>query len=87
LLYHLSKFVAATLYFISSGPGANQHSGFFYYPDFFNFLQEKTMTYLTHIPPNMGTRLSIARRAQRNANRSRAGSLRFVCGLARPPST
>jgi hypothetical protein len=44
------------------------------------------MTFLTHIPPNMGAQRSIANNAPRSDNRSRAGSLRFVCGLARPPS-
>ncbi|HNV60719.1 MAG TPA: hypothetical protein PKH72_13790 [Rhodoferax sp.] len=44
------------------------------------------MTFLTHIPPNMGAQLSIANHALPIDNRSRAGSLRFVCGLARPPS-
>jgi hypothetical protein len=44
------------------------------------------MTHFILIPPSMGAQLSIANRAQRKDNRSRAGSLRFVCGLARPPS-
>jgi hypothetical protein len=45
------------------------------------------MTYLTHIPPTMGAQQSIANLAPRtDDNRSRTGSLRFVCGLARPPS-
>ncbi len=44
------------------------------------------MTFLTHIPPNMGAQQSIANHAPQKDNRSRAGSLRFVCGLARPPS-
>jgi hypothetical protein len=44
------------------------------------------MTCLTHIPPNMGAQPSIANHALQRDTRSRAGSLRFVCGPARPPS-
>jgi hypothetical protein len=44
------------------------------------------MNYSILNTPKMGAQLSIASCAQRTDNRSRVGSLRFVCGLARPPS-
>jgi hypothetical protein len=44
------------------------------------------MSTMTHIPPNMGAQQFHVNCTLRSDNRSRAGSLRFVCGLARPPS-
>jgi hypothetical protein len=44
------------------------------------------MTAFTLIPPTKGAPRSVANCAPRIDNRSRAGSLRFVCGIARPPS-
>jgi hypothetical protein len=44
------------------------------------------MIFLTQIPPTMGAQRFYMNCTPRADSRSRAGSLRFVCGLARPPS-